>query len=204
MPYTSKALLTTRFFKSRRKKRKRRFGGNSSPDGWEPPRGGAWARGANGKPLSSRRANGAYRTRPWAGRGAASSEQATSKQEGKCLGAPWGAHGKGCERQAPFVPKGEWGLPGATLGGAGENCSRQGYCAPELRGRRGLTSSICVISACANIHRISPHFVLLLIKEPRGIRFSWCKHDRCHKDSKEPRGIRYRFFRLLHTCKGGT
>ena len=90
------------------------------------------------------------------GRGAASSEQATSKQEGKCLGAPWGAQGKGCVRQAPFVPKGEWGLPGATLGGAGENCSRQGYCAPELRGRRGLTSSICVISACANIHRISP------------------------------------------------
>ena len=43
---------------------------------------------------------GVYRARPWVGRGAASSEQATSKQEGKWLGAPWGAHGKGCERQA--------------------------------------------------------------------------------------------------------
>ena len=72
---------------------------------WEPP-GGRTGRGAHGKPLSSRRATGAYRVRPWVGRG--------------------------------------------------KNCSRQGYCAPELRGRRGLTSSICVISACANIHRISP------------------------------------------------
>ena len=123
----------------------------------------------------------------------------------RLVGAPSGGRmGKGCERQAPLVPKGEWGLPCATLGGAGENCSRQGCCAPELRGRRGLTSSICVISACANIHRISPHFGLRLIKEPRGICLSWCKHDRCHKDSKEPRGICNRFFRLLPTCKGGT
>ena len=164
-------------------------------------------RGAHGKPLSSRRAKGAYRARPWVGRG-------------EYLGAPWGAHGqgvrtaipyrpvgrkgltgrapgwgggrqaaskqraskkangweppggrtgKGCVRQAPIVPKGDRGLPDAPLGGAGENCSRQGYCAPELRGRKGLTSSICVISACANIHRISPHFVLRLIMEPRGI-----------------------------------
>ena len=150
--------------------RKRRFGGNSSPDGWEPPRGGARARGAHGKPLSSRRATGAYRVRPWVGQGAASSEQAKSKQEGKWVGAPSGGRtGKGCARQAPIVPKGDRGLPCAPLGGAGENCSRQGYCAPELRGRKGLTSSICVISACANIHRISPHFVLRLIMEPRGI-----------------------------------
>ena len=153
--------------------RKRRFGGNSSPDGWEPPRGGARARGAHGKPLSSRRAKGAYRVRPWVGRGAASSEQATSKQRASKKANGWeppgGRTGKGCVRQAPIVPKGNRGLPDAPLGGAGENCSRQGYCAPELRGRRGLTSSICVISACANIHRISPHFVLRLIMEPRGI-----------------------------------
>ena len=202
-PYSSKALLTTRFFKSRRKKRKR-GSGKFIPDVWEPPRGGAWARGANGKPLSTRRANGAYRTRPWAGRGAASSEQATSKQDGKWLGAPWGAHGQGVRTASPYRPVGRRGLPGAPLGGAGENCSRQGYCAPELRGRKGLTSSICVIIACDNIHRISPHFVLRLIMEPRGICLSWCKHDRSHKDSKEPRGICYRFFRLLPTCKGGT
>ena len=153
------------------------------------PRGGARARGASSSPPTAGREG--YCLRPWVGRG-------------EYLGAPWGAHGKGCARQAPLVPLGEWGLPGAPLGGAGENCSRQGYCAPELRGRRGLTSSICVISARANIHRISPHFGLRLIMEPRGIRFSWCKHDRSHKDSKEPRGIRYRFFRLLPTCKGGT
>ena len=122
---------------------------------------------------------------------------------GEYLGAPWGAHGKGCARQAPIVPKGYRGLPDAPLGGAGENCSRQGYCAPDLRGRRGLTSSICVISACANIHRISPHFVLLLIKEPRGICLSWCKHDRCHKDSKEPRGICNRFFPIAPHLQRG-
>ena len=150
-PYTSKALRTTRFFKSRRKKRKRGTG-KFIPDVWEPP-GGRTGRGAYGKPQS---------------------------------------------------PVGRRGLPDAPLGGAGENCSRQGYCAPELRGRRGLTSSICVISACANIHRISPLFGLRLIMEPRGICLSWCKHDRSHKDSKEPRGICYRFFRLLPTCKGGT
>ena len=133
--------------------------------------------------------------------------QAASKQRASKMANGWeppggrtgrGAHGK------PQSPAGRRGLPGAPLGGAGENCSRQGYCAPELRGRRGLTSSICVISARANIHRISPLFVLRLIMEPRGIRLSWCKHDRSHKDSKEPRGIRYRFFRLLPTCKGGT
>ena len=134
------------------------------------------------------------------GKQRASNEQARRQMVGSPLGGARarGAHGK------PYRPVGRRGLPGAPLGGAGENCSRQSYCAPELRGRRGLTSSICVISARANIHRISPLFVLRLIMEPRGIRLSWCKHDRSHKDSKEPRGIRYRFFRLLPTCKGGT
>ena len=108
-----------------------------------------------------------------------------------------GAHGK------PQSPVGRRGLPGEPLGGAGENCSRRCYCAPELRGRRGLTSSICVISARANIHRISPLFGLRLIMEPRGIRFSWCKHDRCHKDSKEPRGIRYRFLPIAPHLQRG-
>ena len=136
------------------------------------------------------------------GRQAASKQRASKKANG--WEPPGGRTGKGCARQAPIVPKGNRGLPGAPLGGEGENCSRQGYCAPELRGRKGLTSSICVISACANIHRISPHFVLRLIMEPGGICLSWCKHDRSHKDSKEPRGIRYRFFRLLPSCKGGT
>ena len=108
---------------------------------WEPP-GGRTGRGASSSPPTAGREG--YSLRPWVGRG-------------EYLGAPGGAHGKGCVRQAPIVPKGYRGLPGAPLGGAGENCSRQGYCAPELRGRRGLNSSICVISACANIHRISPH-----------------------------------------------
>ena len=152
------------------------------------PRGGARARGASSSPPTAGREG--YCLRPWVGRG-------------EYLGAPRGAHGKGCARQTP-KPTGRRGLPGAPLGGAGENISRQSYCAPELRGRRGLTSSICVIIACDNIHRISPLFVLRLIMEPRGICLSWCKHDRSHKDSKEPRGIRYRFFRLLPTCKGGT
>ena len=135
------------------------------------------------------------------GRQAASKQRSSKKANG--WEPPGGRTGRGAHGK-PQSPVGRRGLPGAALGGAGENCSRQGYCAPELRGRRGLTSSICVISACANIHRISPHFVLRLIMEPRGICLSWCKHDRCHKDSKEPRGIRYRFFRLLPTCKGGT
>ena len=37
-------------------------------NGWEPP-GGRTGRGAHGKPLLSRRATGAYRVRPWVGRG---------------------------------------------------------------------------------------------------------------------------------------
>ena len=123
---------------------------------------------------------------------------------GRIFGSPLGGARARGAHDKPHRPVGRRGLSGAPLGGAGENCSRQGYCAPELRGRRGLTSSICVISARANIHRISPLFVLRLIMEPRGICLSWCKHDRSHKDSKEPRGIRYRFFRLLPTCKGGT
>ena len=135
--------------------RKRRFGGNSSPDGWEPPRGGAWARGAHGKPQSPagrRGLPGAPLGGAGVGKQRASNEQARRQMVGSPLGGAWarGAHGK------PQSPAGLRGLPGAPLGGAGENCSRQGYCAPELRGRRGLTSSICVISACANIHRISP------------------------------------------------
>ena len=133
--------------------RKRRFGGNSSPDGWEPPRGGAR---------------------------------------------------EGVRPASPSRPVGRMGLTGRAPGWGGGKLQQEGYCAPELRGRRGLTSSICVISARANIHRISPLFVLRLIMESRGIRFSWCKHDRSHKDSKEPRGICYRFFRLLPTCKWGT
>lgn len=84
-------------------------------------------------------------------------EEVRGKFIPRWVGDPSGGRmGKGCARQAPIVPKGDRGLPGAALGGAGENCSRQGYCAPELWGRKGLTSSICVISACANIHRISP------------------------------------------------
>lgn len=136
--------------------RKRRFGGNSSPDGWEPPRGGAWARGANGKPYRPEGRMGLTGRAPGRGGGrqAASKQRASKKANG--WEPPGGRTGKGCARQAPIVPKGDRGLPGAALGGAGENCSRQGYCAPELRGRKGLTSSICVISACANIHRISP------------------------------------------------
>ena len=134
-------------------------------------------RGASSSPPTAGREGNCLR--PWVGRG-------------EYLGAPGGAHGKGCVRQAPKSrraqgltgrapgwgganiweppggrtgrgahgkpqsPVGRRGLPGAPLGGAGENCSRQGYCAPDVRGRRGLASSICVISACANIHRISP------------------------------------------------
>ena len=152
------------------------------------PRGGAW----EGVRAAAPRPQGGRATACAPGWGGANIWEPPGGRTGR------GAHGK------PQSPVGRRGLPGAPLGGAGENCSRQGYCAPELRGRRGLTSSICVISARANIHRISPLFVLRLIMEPRGIRLSWCKHDRSHKDSKEPRGIRYRFFRLLPTCKGGT
>ena len=49
---------------------------------------------------------------------------------------PGGRTGKGCEQQPP--DRREGGLLLAPLGGAGENISRQSYCAPELRGRRGL------------------------------------------------------------------
>ena len=114
---------------------------------------------------------------------AASKQRASKKANGR--EPPGGRTGRGAHGK-PQSPVGRRGLPGEPLGGAGENCSRQGYCAPELRGRRGLTSSICVISACANIHRISPHFVLLLIKEPRGIVYhaasmtDACKIARSH------------------------
>ena len=176
--------------------------GNSSPMGGSPL-GGAHGQGV--RTASPSRPEGRMGltgcTPGWGGgRQAASKQRASKKANG--WEPPGGRKGKGCVRQAPLVPKGEWGLPDAPLGGAGENFSRQGCCAPELRGRRGLTSSICVISACANIHRISPHFVLRLIMEPRGICLSWCKHDRCHKDSKEPRGICNLFFECSPLAKG--
>ena len=130
--------------------------GNSSPM-FGSPLGGAHGQGVRtASPFRPEGRMGLTGRAPGRGGGrqAASKQRASKKANG--WEPPGGRTGKGCARQAPFVPKGEWGLPGAPLGGAGENCSRQGYCAPELRGRRGLTSSICVISACANIHRISP------------------------------------------------
>ena len=87
------------------------------------------------------------------GRQAASKQRASKKANG--WEPPGGRMGRGAHGK-PQSPEGRRGLPSAPLGGAGENCSRQGYCAPDVRGRRGLASSICVISACANIHRISP------------------------------------------------
>ena len=107
-------------------------------NGWEPPRGGAWARGANGKPLSSRRATGAYRTRPWAGRGAASSEQATSKQEGKWLGAPWGAHGQGVRTASPYRPVGRQGLTGCAPGWGGGKLQQARLLCPRITGAKGV------------------------------------------------------------------
>ena len=53
--------------------------------------------------------------------------------------------------------------------GRGKTSAGKAIVPPNYGGEGGLTSSICVIIACDNIHRISPHFVLRLIKEPRGI-----------------------------------
>ena len=167
----------------------------------DPPQGGRMGKGWEQQPPDRR--EGGLLLAPLGGAGglqAASKLRASKKANG--WEPPGGRTGRGAHGK-PHRPAGRWGLPGAPLGGAGENFSRQGICAPELRGRRGLTSSICVIIACDNIHRISPLFVLL-VKEPRVICFSGCKHDRCHKGCKEPRGICYRFFRLLPTCKRGT
>ena len=102
------------------------------------PSGGAWARGANGKPLSSRRATGAYRTRPWAGRGAASNEQATSKQEGKWLGAPWGAHGQGVRTASPYRPVGRQGLTGRAPGWGRGKLQQARLLCPRITGAKGV------------------------------------------------------------------
>ena len=126
-------------FNSRRKKRKR-GSGKYIPDVWEPPGG----RTGNGCEQQSPRPQGGRATACAHGWGGANIWEPPGGRTGR------GAHGK------PQSPVGRRGLPGEPLGGAGENCSRRCYCAPELRGRRGLTSSICVISARANIHRISP------------------------------------------------
>ena len=106
-------------------------------NGWEPP-GGRKGRGAYGKPLSSRRANVAYRTRPWVGRGAASSEQATSKQEGKCLGAPGGAHGQGVRTASPFRPEGRMGLTGRDPGWGGGKLQQARLLCPRITGAKGV------------------------------------------------------------------
>ena len=45
--------------------------------------------------------------------------------------------GKGCERQAPFDPQGEWGLPDAPLGGAGGGKQR----ASNEQARRQMVGS---------------------------------------------------------------
>ena len=116
-----------------RKMRKRRFGGNSSPDWREPPWGGAWARGANGKPRSPAGRRGL----PDAALGGAGGGKQRASKKANGREPPGGRTGRGAHGK-PQSPAGRRGLPGEPLGGAGENISRQGYCAPELRGRRGV------------------------------------------------------------------
>ena len=118
------------------------------------PLGGAHGKGCARQALSSRRANGAYRTRPLGGAGGGKQRASNEQARRQMVGSPRGGAWEGVRAAAPRPQGGRLLL--APLGGAGENCSRQGYCAPDVRGRRGLASSICVISACANIHRISP------------------------------------------------
>ena len=76
--------------------------GNSSPM-FGSPRGGA-REGVRTASPKDPKGVGAYRARPWVGRG-------------EYLGAPGGAHGKGCEQQPP--DRREGGLQLAPLGGAG-------------------------------------------------------------------------------------
>ena len=102
------------------------------------PWGGRMGRGCERQALSSRRANGAYRTRPWAGRGAASSEQATSKQEGKWLGAPWGAHGQGVRTASPYRPVGRKGLTGCAPGWGGGKLQQVRLLCPRITGAKGV------------------------------------------------------------------
>ena len=100
--------------------RKRRFGGNSSPDWREPPRGGAWARGANGKPRSPVGRRGlpdAALGGAGGGKQRASNEQAERQMVGSSLGGARGrgAHGmplssrraKGAYRARPWVGRGK-------------------------------------------------------------------------------------------------
>lgn len=81
--------------------------------------------------------------RPWAGRGAASSEQATSKQEGKWLGAPWGAHGKGCARQAPKSRR-ALGLTGRAPGWGGGKLQQARLLCPRITGAKGVNGCVCL------------------------------------------------------------
>ena len=83
--------------------RKRRFGGNSSPDWREPPRGGAWARGANGKPRSPVGRRGlpdAALGGAGGGKQRASNEQA----ERQMVGSPLGGAREGVRTASPKVP----------------------------------------------------------------------------------------------------
>lgn len=79
--------------------------GKFIPDVWETPLwGDARARGAHGKPRSPVGRRG-LPSAPLGGAGglqAASKQRASNEQAGRqWKGAPWGAHGKGCARQAP-------------------------------------------------------------------------------------------------------
>ena len=121
-----------------RKMRKRRFGGNSSPDGWEPPRGGAWARGANGKPYRPEGRiglTGRARGRG-GGRQAASKQRASKKANGWVL--PRGAHGQGVRTASPFRPEGRMGLTGRAPGWGGGKLQQARLLCPRCAGAKGV------------------------------------------------------------------
>ena len=96
--------------------------GNSSPM-FGSPRGGAWEGVRTASPKVPKGA-GAYRARPWVGRG-------------EYLGAPWGAHGKGCARQALSSRRAK-GLTGRAPGWGGGKLQQARQLCPRITGAKGV------------------------------------------------------------------
>jgi len=116
--------------------RKRRFGGNSSPDGWEPPRGGAWARGANGKPQSPagrRGLPGAPLGGAGGGKQRASNEQARRQMVGSPLGGAW----EGVRTASPKVPQGVGAYRTRPWVGRGKIAAGKAVVPPNYGGEGG-------------------------------------------------------------------
>ena len=106
-------------------------------NGWEPP-GGRTGRGAHGKPLSTRRATGAYRVRPWVGAGGGKQRASNEQARRQMVGSPLGGAREGVRTASPYRPEGRQGLTGCAPGWGGGKLQQARLLCPRITGAKGV------------------------------------------------------------------